>query len=249
MKSIILQKLDELKRIHQIKILFACESGSRGWGFASTDSDYDVRFIYVHFQDFYLGIDEQRDVIELPINDLLDINGWELRKALRLFRKSNGPLYEWLQSPIIYRADDIFLSSIRLLFPEYFSPRALMHHYLSMTKTVFDTELSGAEIRLKKYFYALRPILACRWIADKKEVPPMEFGTLRKYLDGDLTSIVDDLLKQKEQVDEKFTIKPIEELHQFIRDQIAYCENLVPDKVPPIGKSDSLNRLFRNYIQ
>ncbi|MFM8850941.1 MAG: DNA polymerase beta superfamily protein, partial [Cytophagales bacterium] len=102
MKSIIVEKLSEIGESNQVKNLFAIESGSRAWGFPSPDSDYDVRFIYVHSKEYYLSVDEQRDVIELPINDLLDINGWELRKALRLFKKSNGPLYEWLQSPIVY---------------------------------------------------------------------------------------------------------------------------------------------------
>src|SRR5690349_19783163 len=101
----IVGRLGSVEEEFDVRVLYACESGSRAWGFASPDSDYDVRFVYVHKADYYLSIDDQRDVIEVPINDLLDINGWELRKALRLFRKSNAPLYEWLQSPIVYSAD------------------------------------------------------------------------------------------------------------------------------------------------
>ncbi len=169
MDSIIKDKLKEMEQAYNVKILYACESGSRAWGFASPDSDYDIRFIYVHPKEYYLSVDEQRDVIELPINDLLDINGWGLRKALRLFRKSNGPLYEWLQSPIVYNQDNEFANDIKNLMPSYFSPRATMHHYLSMAKSVFENDLVGVEVRLKKYFYVLRPILACRWIADRRE--------------------------------------------------------------------------------
>src|SRR5688500_17692067 len=162
MKEIIFEKLKSIEHQFDVKILYACESGSRAWGFASPDSDYDVRFIYVHRMDYYLSIDEQRDVIELPINDVLDINGWELRKALRLFRKSNAPLFEWLQSPIVYETNPAFVEDMTRLMSGSFSARAAMHHYLSMAKGVFESDLSAEEVKLKKYFYALRPILAAK---------------------------------------------------------------------------------------
>lgn len=248
MRETILESLKTLKDKFNVNIVYSCESGSRAWGFPSPDSDYDVRFIYVHPKEYYLSVDEQRDVIELPINDLLDINGWELRKALRLFRKSNGPLYEWLQSPIVYSQNTEFLNDLKNLMPHYFSPRATMHHYLSMAKTVFESDLAGGEVRLKKYFYALRPILACRWIADRREVPPMEFGKLRVLLANDLNKIVDDLLKQKAVVDEKYVIKPIEQLHSFIKSEIEYCEKAVPGLASVNADSDMLNNLFRKYV-
>ena len=248
MKEVISKKLDELTNANEVKVLYACESGSRAWGFASPDSDYDARFIYVHSEDHYLGIDEQRDVIELPINNLLDISGWELRKALRLFRKSNAPLLEWLQSPIVYAQQDDFMHELRSLMPQYFSPRATMHHYLSMAKGVFENELSGETVKLKKCFYALRPILACRWIADKQEVPPMEFGKLRSHLKSDLNSVVDELLAQKAQVDETFTRQSIRELNDFIKAEIMYCEARVPVKETAIMDSAPLNNLFRKYL-
>src|SRR4051794_14574214 len=88
-----------------VRVLYACESGSRAWGFASRDSDYDVPFLYVHERDWYLSVDDRRDVLEYPLRDELDVSGWELRKALRLLRKSNPPLLEWLNSPMVYRDD------------------------------------------------------------------------------------------------------------------------------------------------
>ena len=248
METKIKQSLFEIETKYYVNVVYASESGSRAWGFPSPDSDYDVRFIYVHHKEYYLSVDEQRDVIELPINDLLDINGWELRKALRLFKKSNGPLYEWLQSPIVYAQNNEFIDDLKNLMPHYFSPRAIMHHYLSMSKTVFENELAGGEVRLKKYFYALRPILACRWIADRREVPPMEFGELRVLFANDLNNIVDDLLKQKAVVDEKYVIKPIEQLHSFIKREIEYCEKAVPGLASVNADSDLLNNLFRKYV-
>lgn len=249
MDSIIKDKLKEMEQTYNVKILYACESGSRAWGFPSPDSDYDVRFIYVRPKEHYLSVDEQRDVIEVPINELLDINGWELRKALRLFRKSNGPLYEWLQSPIVYKHEKDFANDIKNLMPSYFSPRATMHHYLSMAKSVFENDLAGVEVRLKKYFYVLRPILACRWIADRREVPPMEFGKLRTLLTSDLNKTVNELLKQKAVVDEKQMISPIEHLHTFIKEEIAYCEKAVPALVSSNADSEILNNLFRKYLK
>lgn len=247
MRPLIIEKLKEIEQTNQVTILYACESGSRAWGFASPDSDYDVRFIYVHTKDYYLNVDEQRDVIELPINDLLDINGWELRKALRLFRKSNGPLYEWLQSPIVYQQNNGFVNSLKNLMPQYFSLRASMHHYLSMANKVVDEDLSGYQVKLKKYFYALRPVLASRWILERREVPPMEFGKLRSLLDPSLNSLVDRLLSQKAQGDEKYMIEPLMELHLWLSNQLEYCEQRVPDALPVTG-SESLNELFRKYV-
>jgi hypothetical protein len=103
MKSRILKKLIEIEKNNDVKVIYACESGSRAWGFASEDSDYDVRFIYVHSKDWYLTIADKRDVIEIPFDGDLDINGWDIRKSLKLLRKSNSPLLEWLSSPIKYR--------------------------------------------------------------------------------------------------------------------------------------------------
>lgn len=248
MKPTIIEKLRALENEFQVKILFACESGSRAWGFASPDSDYDVRFIYAHTKEYYLSIEDQRDVIELPINDVLDINGWELRKALRLFRKSNAPIYEWLQSPVVYKADEAFVNEINALMSTYFSPRSAMHHYLSMAKGVFADELSRDQVRLKKYFYALRPILACRWIADRLEVPPMEFSKLRLLMNNELNNLAESLLEKKSKVDEKFTIAPIDQLNTFIKGQIDYCENVVPEPGNKTAENEKLNQLFRKYL-
>ena len=80
------KELNKVEQENDIAILLAIESGSRGWGFASTDSDYDIRFVYIHRPEWYLSIDEKRDVIEYPVNNLLDISGWDIRKTLKLYR-------------------------------------------------------------------------------------------------------------------------------------------------------------------
>ena len=247
MKEIIFEKLKAIEHQFDVRILYACESGSRAWGFASPDSDYDVRFVYVHKADYYLSIDDQRDVIEVPINDLLDINGWELRKALRLFRKSNAPLYEWLQSPIVYVADTTFVSEMKALMPSSFSLRPGMHHYLSMAKGVFESELSGEMVKLKRYFYALRPVLAAKWIADVKSIPPMDFKSLSVLLPEQINTLVDELVSIKVKVDESFMIEKKSEINAFVGECIRYCEA----RVPVARASDNqveLNKLFKKSI-
>lgn len=247
MKEIIFEKLKAIEHQFDVRIVYACESGSRAWGFASPDSDYDVRFVYVHKADYYLSIDDQRDVIEVPINDLLDINGWELRKALRLFRKSNAPLYEWLQSPIVYSADSNFVSEMKALMPTYFSPRAGMHHYISMAKGVFESELSGEMVKLKRYFYALRPVLAAKWIADFKSVPPMDFKSLSVLMPERISPLVDELLSIKVKVDESFMVEKKSEINAFVGECIRYCEVRVP-LAKTNGNEVELNNLFKRSI-
>jgi uncharacterized protein len=246
-KEIILEKLKAIEHQFDVRILYACESGSRAWGFASPDSDYDVRFVYVHKAHYYLSIDDQRDVIELPINEVLDINGWELRKALRLFRKSNAPLYEWLQSPIVYSASLPFADEVKALMPMHFSSRAGMHHYLSMAKGVFESELSGERVKLKRYFYSLRPVLAAKWIADMKSVPPMEFKSLSVLMPDRIRALANDLLSIKVKVDESFMIDRKSEINAFIEECISYCEARIP--VEENRDHDvELNKLFKKSI-
>jgi predicted nucleotidyltransferase len=178
MNTKIQSELQRIERDHEVRVLFAAESGSRAWGFASRDSDYDVRFIYVHERDWYLSIEERRDVIEEPINYQLDISGWDLRKALQLLRKSNPPLLEWLKSPIVYKADPGFALLFGHLAVEFASADRLFLHYLHMAQGNARGYLKGDIVRLKKYFYVLRPLLACKWIEQGRGPVPMEFQTL-----------------------------------------------------------------------
>src|SRR3972149_12214123 len=134
MKEIIREKLTEIESNENVKIFYACESGSRAWGFPSSDSDYDVRFMYLHSTEWYLTIDTQRDVIEHPVNGQLDINGWDIRKALKLFQKSNPPLMEWLGSTIRYLEKFTIAAKMRELLPRYYSSAACAYHYLHMAQ-------------------------------------------------------------------------------------------------------------------
>src|SRR4030065_2466253 len=132
MEETIRAHLGQIEADENVKVVYACESGSRAWGFPSADSDYDVRFLYVRPVEWYLSIDEKRDVIERLVSEGLDINGWDLKKALGLFRKSNPPLLEWLGSPIVYLEKYSGAAKMRQRAPEYYSPTAYLYHYLHM---------------------------------------------------------------------------------------------------------------------
>ena len=178
MQKAILSHLNHVEQENNVKVLLAVESGSRAWGFHSAESDWDVRFVYVHQLDWYLKVNEGKDVIEHMYNDDVDLVGWELRKTLRLFQKSNPALMEWLHSPIIYRADEVFLSRMRGVEPAYFNPIKTMYHYGSIYIKHDKRYLQNAAYPLKRFLYYLRGILACRWVEEHKSMPPVLFSEL-----------------------------------------------------------------------
>lgn len=222
MRERVLEELARLERECDVSVLYACESGSRAWGFASPDSDYDVRFVYVARPEWYLRVDEPRDVIERPLSDELDVSGWELRKALRLLRKSNPTLLEWLDSPLVYRSEERTTAELRRLAETFYCPRATRQHYLSMAKKNFRGYLQGEEVRYKKYLYVLRPLLAVRWIDQGRGRPPMAFHALLATLDDPaLLAEIDELLALKRQAAETAYGPRRQALHAFIEKQLA----------------------------
>lgn len=178
MQNEVTQALARIEAKHGVQVLYAAESGSRAWGFASPDSDFDVRFIYVHPRDWYLRIDEPRDVIEAMLPGDLDLSGWELRKSLQLYLRSNIALYEWLDSPIVYRQQGPLASQLRQLLPRAFRAPAGYHHYLRTAQGISEQHLQRPQLRLKKLFYTLRALLACRWIRHADSQPPTAFSLL-----------------------------------------------------------------------
>lgn len=198
--------LDDVAREHGIAILFAAESGSRAWGFASPDSDYDVRFIYAHPRQWYASIMEARDVVERPLDrHLVDLAGWDLRKALRLMLKSNPAFYEWLVSPIVYRDDHTFAAAARTLFESHAELDVMAHHYHAIARGQWKSEIESKEaVKLKKYFYVVRPLLSLAWIEAHGSLPPMSISDLlaASVIPADVRAVIDDLLHAKRQTPE-----------------------------------------------
>ncbi len=246
MRATVLQNLAALEQQHDVKVLFACESGSRGWGFASPDSDYDVRFIYVNRLPWYLTVEPGRDVIEQPISGELDINGWDLRKTLQLLKESNPTLLEWLRSPIVYQQDAEWVAPLRTLAEEGFSPVRGYHHYVSMAKKNLREHLYGEVVRYKKYLYVLRPLLAARWIREGRGVPPMRFAELaaQTLTDRAVLDEVNALLEVKMRAGESATSPRWVGIHNFIEAELAEAMSFAPDK-----GSKANARLLDQYLR
>ncbi|MFP3388295.1 nucleotidyltransferase domain-containing protein [Brevibacillus sp. SIMBA_040] len=246
-------ELNKIEQEEQVRILFACESGSRAWGFPSKDSDYDVRFLYIRQPSWYLSIFEKRDVIERPISNMLDVNGWDLKKALQLFRKSNPPLLEWLHSPIQYEEKYSVAQKLRHLALQTFSPKSCLYHYLNMAKGNYRDYLMGEQVRIKKYFYVLRPILACCWIEKYDSMPPVEFERLVETLASDsseLKPIIASLLERKKSGEELDYEPKIEPIHTFLEERIQYFESLSSTiEQKTVNVDEQLDDLFREALR
>jgi uncharacterized protein len=249
----IIGRLNYVARSETVRILYAIESGSRAWGFPSKDSDYDVRFIYIHPTDWYLSIDTaiRRDVIEIPITDQIDLSGWDIRKALRLFAKSNPPLLEWLASQIIYYDLPIFSNTLRGLLPNYYASRKCLHHYLHMAQGNYREYIRGDVVWLKKYFYILRPILAIRWIEQGRGPVPMLFSNLFVTIEEnpDLIAAINDLILRKMEGEELDRGPAIPIISEFLAQELNRIQQISVPKDPRQINIEPLNNLFQSLLQ
>ncbi len=244
--------LKAIEEDKDVTILWACETGSRAWGFPSPDSDQDVRIIYRHKPEWYVSVWEKRDTIEYMSEDkMLDVVGWDIRKCLQLLWKSNAPLLERIQSPVIYREVAGFISPMMAVAEACYSPISTMYHYLGMAKKTFG-EVEGAdEVRLKKLFYALRAAMACKWIMDKDTMPPIEFGIKLKELElpADLLNRIEELIALKATKNEDYTHGREPLLIDFIAEQIDLSGKAVPSLGSRRDNSVDLDAFLQKAIQ
>lgn len=249
MEKLIVSKLHEIEQTENVRILLAVESGSRAWGFASPDSDYDVRFIYIRDKEDYLRLNTMRDVIELPVDEVLDINGWDLQKTLRLLYKSNPTLFEWFSSPIVYMKSD-FADLFRRVMNDYFSSKRSLYHYISMAEGNYREYLKGGMVKAKKYFYVLRPVLACRWVLEKQTPPPMLFSELMKEeLPEVLMSDINRLLELKMKSPEIKMIPRIDRINAYLDESIADIKSIVQSMEDTKNPGwMELNKIFLNEL-
>ncbi|MBP3657522.1 MAG: nucleotidyltransferase domain-containing protein [Clostridia bacterium] len=250
MRETIVKMLRNIERQHHIRILYAVESGSRAWGFASADSDYDVRYIYIRPAEDYLRVDPLRDTIEGPLDDVMDFSGWDLRKALFLLRKTNPSLMEWAQSPIVYITTPQW-ERLYAQFGGYFSPLSNMHHYMSMVKSHWLKYIQGDQVKLKRYLYVLRPLLCCRWLLRYGTVPPVPFDRLcQAVLPQEMEAAVQDLLRRKKAAGEAELADHIPELDAFILQEIPQINQAISamESAEPPGY-EGLNRMFLEALR
>ena len=197
------EHLRRIEKEHGVTIVAAIESGSRAWGFPSPDSDFDVRFIYAHSKDWYIQLTPERDVIEVPISPVLDISGWDIRKAMNLANNGNAVVQEWLISPIFYRQHEVLAPLLRQCIAGAFSAKATYHHYFSMANGMFE-DVSADKVKLKRFFYFARATLSAWWVVKRQTMPPIVFKDLLAGLTDDAVVIgsFDRLILAKSQLGE-----------------------------------------------
>jgi len=235
--------LHEIEKKRDIKILYACETGSRAWGFPSPDSDYDVRFIYMHERDWYLSLSDRKDTIEHMDGDL-DITGWDLKKCLILLKKSNVPLIERFQSPIEYYSEPGFKEEFRNLIENYYSQIAVFFHHHSLAKKFWEDIKDAEEFKLKSWFYLVRSLLSCNWIIQDKSVLPMHIEGLMQYVGDEVKDNIRRLIQLKKGVGEKYLHQRNEDLNNWILSMFKLIEASKNDLA--VSKTDMglLNEFF-----
>ena len=250
MQEKIKKVLKEIENRHHVTILYACETGSRAWGFPSPDSDYDVRMIYRHEPDWYLSLSEKKDTIAFMSEDReLDVTGWDIKKCLQLLRKSNGALLERVQSPIVYREARGFVAELRQLAAQCYSPIATMHHYLGLARKSFEGIDNKESVRLKHLFYALRASMACQWIVDQKMMPPIVITMLNALnIDEALRDKIKDLILLKAGKKESYVHPKEPALNHFISHQLKTADGLV-DTLPGRKENVDLDIFFRKVLK
>ncbi len=247
MTTKILEKLKEVKERRGIEVLLAVESGSRAWGFASPDSDYDIRFIYRHEKDWYLSPWDKDETIEFMTEDDLDGSGWDLRKTFHLLLKSNAALLSWFYSPIVYIKNEKFYDLFKSLADECFSPVAVSYHYLSMSKKYLEA-CRGDEVKLKSYFYLLRTALTGKWILEKGTVPPVLFSELLVLTDDSTREKIENLIALKATKGESYHHPNDRELFGFLESTIKDSEEKA--KGLNSGNTDKakMEKVFREIL-
>lgn len=249
-EELIFLKIREIEEKEHVRVLHVIESGSRAWGFASADSDYDVRFIYVRDKDFYLSLRNTKDYIDWELNEVLDINGWDLKKALQHFHKSNAALFEWSNSPVVYKTTKEWQSLYNQIAGRYFACKPALYHYYGTANKNYHTYLLDDMVKYKKYFYVLRPILACKWIEEEKCPPPVSFDELcHTMLEDDMKAAVTDLLAKKIKMSESDKGPKLEKINQYIEKKLeyyqAFAQFMQDDRNPDW---EPLERAFREIV-
>jgi predicted nucleotidyltransferase len=236
--------LQQVERKYQVKMLYACETGSRAWGFPSPDSDYDIRFLYMHERDWYLSLSDKKDTIEFMLNEELDITGWDLRKSLFLLKKSNAPLIERFQSPIEYYSVPGFKEDFSQLIKEYYSPVAVFYHHYSLAKKFWEEIRAEPTVKLKQYFYLIRSMLSCNWIAENSSLLPMHLEGLMRLINENTRDELRKLVKLKATVGEKY-VHPIEKsLNTWLVNLWDKIDSAKENLVANNNNYDALNDFF-----
>ena len=249
MRESILRELDAVERDRGVRVLLSVESGSRAWGIASSDSDYDVRFVYLRPMRSYLCLEKSRDTIEWKLDAVFDVSGWDLTKLLKLLQGSNPTAFEWLSSPIMYRECPEF-ARVRELAKDCFSPKASAFHYLGLERGNGKAYLRNETVSAKKYLYMVRALLAARWCLEELTLAPMLLSDLLDAkLPGDLQQLVDDLLAAKLAGKEHCEVARMPQLEAWVEREDADLYALAQAATaPPAMLWEPLDDLFYELL-
>lgn len=244
----IIMSLKSIEQEKKIRILYACETGSRAWGFPSPDSDYDIRFLYMHDIDWYLSLGHRKDTIEVMTKDDFDITGWDLRKALTLLKKSNVPLIERFQSPAEYLSEPGIKEDFKNLIQSYYSPTAVFYHHHSLARKFWEDINDKEEVKLKSYFYLIRSMLSCNWIIKSKTVLPMHMEGLMTLIDKEVRDKLRSLIELKAGVGEKYLHTVDGVLNEWLLELWMFIDNSKDGLGINNAKPDLLNEFFLKTI-
>ncbi|WP_341356477.1 nucleotidyltransferase domain-containing protein [Rossellomorea sp. y25] len=231
MRRIILDDLRCIEREEEIKILYAVEAGSRAWGYHIDDSDYDVRFIYIRETTAYLNLQQTKDVIVKSTHHAIEFGGWDLSKALKLLRKSNPSLLEWLTDENVY-IEHPTIEKIRKLRDQTFSPDRCLIHYYHMTKRNMEKCLKDDPNGTKKWMTIIRPWLACKWIMKYQTFPPNGINQMIDHLNmyEDIKNTIISMVTSRVKGKEAHHLKHMEEyLKEDLLKMDRALENLHSD--------------------
>jgi len=251
-KKSILDKLHHIDQTHEVKILLAIESGSRGWGFAAENADYDCRFIYVHKPKRYLSVLEFDEFIEHELNETYDIKGYDLKRVLKYIMKSQATINEWLSSNMVYIKNELIVARLNELATDFFNPISVSHHYLSLARKMLVEITEAAEAKIKKYFYILRPIANLNYIHQYRKMPYMEYD---KTLDAtnppyDIFAAIRELREKKVSSLEHDKIPQHTLLINYFNSEISRFESILKEmKYEKNTNYDAIDEAFMLIIE
>ncbi len=252
-KEQILHNLAKIEKDYNVKILFAAESGSRAWGFDSPDSDWDIRFIYVNNLEWYLTVDKRRDVIEVMGEDGFDAAGWDIRKALGLYKRTNLALFEWFHSPIIYIDNPALRTQLDILMPSIFNNKKALYHYYHIAINHDRRYLNKRGVELKRYLYFIRGLLACKYLLEHSSIPPVAFRELvaATVYDEDVLTEINHILTLKSQSSEhncEIICQTLQNFGRELDEEIRTTIENYPDSENRERKDTELDKLLYTII-
>ena len=238
--------IQKIETDYNVKVLFACDAGSKAWGLASPYSDNDLGLIYCKPLEWYLSVSEKTDIIDLTQHTIFDGFGWDLQKTLRLMLQSNAVLFDWLQSPVVYTSRDGIKTELEQFAKQCFDKRKVIYHYLGLGNKLIHKYKTLTEIPLKAYLLLIRSTLAAIWIKEQGTPPPVLFSELLPIAESQPKALIPihQFVMLKKQARPNKEVKKIQVLDQFItemrRDCSIFAEALPIHEATKVQDADKL---------